>query len=107
MVVGQIPPITWLSLSARVGRGLSGVLRAETRDEASANGLRDMIRGLLAMATVQAPKGPGSQSFLSSLELGGTGSTVSLSFEAPVELLEMLSPPSAPAADPAGESPAR
>lgn len=89
-LAAQLPPITWFAASGRVNGGLSGVLRAETRDEASANNLRDVARGFLALAKLQTASRPELQTLIQSLELGGTGSTVVLSFNLPAEVLDLL-----------------
>ena len=50
----RLPPVTWFSATARVDGGLSAVVRAETSDEESANSLRDVVRGGMALAKLQA-----------------------------------------------------
>jgi hypothetical protein len=86
----QLPTITWFSASGRVDGGVSGVLRAETRDEESANNLRDVARGFLALAKLQSAAKPELQTLVDSLELGGTGATVALSFNVPAEIFDLL-----------------
>jgi hypothetical protein len=90
-LAGRLPPITWFSASGRVDGGLSGVLRAETRDDKSAGDLRDVVRGLLALAKMQAGSSPDLLATVQSLELGGTGKTVALSFDVPAEVFGHLS----------------
>jgi hypothetical protein len=87
-VANQIPPITWFSASAHVNGGLRGVVRAETRDDESATNLRDVVRGFMALAKLQAGSRPEMQTMLQSLELGGTGKTVALSFEVPSQVFD-------------------
>ena len=91
-LAGRLPPITWFSASGRVDGGLSGVLRAETRDDESATNLRDVVRGLLALAKMQAGSRPEMVAMVQSLQLSGTGKTVALSFEVPAEVLNLLGP---------------
>ena len=67
-------------MSSHIDGGLRGTLRAEARDEAAANNLRDVVRGFMALAKMQTASKPELQAMLQSLELGGTGKTVSLSF---------------------------
>ena len=57
-------------------------LRAETRDDAAAQNLREVIRGFMALARLQAGQRQARvmPSSSNSLELGGTGKTVSLGF---------------------------
>jgi hypothetical protein len=89
-LAAQLPAITWFSASGRVDGGVSGVLRAETRDEESANNLRDVARGFLALAKLQTAAKPELQTLVDSLELGGTGATVALSFNVPAEVFDLL-----------------
>src|SRR5205085_3690162 len=49
-VLSQIPAISWFAVSAHINGGLRGTLRAETRDDQSAENLRDVVRGFLALA---------------------------------------------------------
>ena len=58
----------------------AAIVRAETRDDEAANNLRDVVRGFLALAKLQAGAKPELQPMMQSLELGGTGKTVALSF---------------------------
>ena len=64
------------------------MLTADTRDDESANNLRDVVRGFLALAKLQAGGRPELQAMVQSLELGGTGKTVSLSFTVPGEVFD-------------------
>jgi len=89
-VLSQIPAITWFAVSGHVNGGLRGTLRAEARDDESANNLRDVVRGFLALAKLGSNAKPELQSMMQSLELGGTGKTVSLSFAVPAELFDVI-----------------
>jgi len=89
-VASQIPDITWFSVSSHIDGGLRGTVRAEARDEAAANNLRDVVRGFMALARMQTSSKPELQTMLQSLELGGAGKTVSLSFTVPAELFDTL-----------------
>jgi hypothetical protein len=90
-IAGRLPPITWFSASGQVNGGLSGILRAETRDEASATDLRDVIRGFLALVKMQAGSNAALNSMVQSLQLGGTGKTVALSFDIPEAVFDVIS----------------
>ena len=46
------------SVSGHVNGGLRGIVRAETRDDEAANNLRDVVRGFLALAKLQAGRDP-------------------------------------------------
>jgi hypothetical protein len=89
-VASRIPPITWFSVSSHVNGGITGVIRAETRDEESANNLRDVVRGFMALAKMQADSKPEYRTMMQSLQLGGTGKTVALSFAIPAEVFDMI-----------------
>jgi hypothetical protein len=89
-ILSQIPAITWFSASAHINGGLRGTLRADTRDDESANNLRDVVRGFLALAKMGAGAKPELQAVMQSLELSGTGKTVSLSFVVPAELFDVI-----------------
>lgn len=92
----RLPAITWFSVSGRVDSNIRGVLRADARDEQAANDLRDVVRGFLALGKLQAGSQPGLQTLMQSLELGGTGKSVVLSFSIPAELLDALGQRSTP-----------
>jgi hypothetical protein len=89
-VATQLPAITWFSVSGHVDGGLRGVVRAEAGDEEAAKNLRDVVRGFLALARLQAGSKPEFQGLLQSLELGGAGKTVALSFDVPAQLFDLL-----------------
>jgi hypothetical protein len=89
-VAERLPAITWFSASTHIDGGLSGVVRAEARDEEAANNLRDVVRGFLALAKMQAGSRPDVQAMIQSLELGGTGKTVALSFTVPAQIFDAI-----------------
>jgi hypothetical protein len=89
-VASQIPAIALFSVSAHINGGLQGTVRAETRDDEAANNLRDVVRGFLALGKMQSGGRPEVQAMMQSLELGGTGKTVALSFAVPAELFDMM-----------------
>ena len=86
----QLPPVTWLAVSGRIDDGVRAVVRAEARDEAAANNLRDVVRGLVALARLQAGAHPELSALVNSLELGGQGTTVSLGVTVPPAVIDML-----------------
>ena len=89
-VANQLPPITWFSIRGHVDGGLQARLSAEARDDESANMLRDVVRGFLALAKLQTSSKPEFQHFVQSLQLAGTGKTVSLSLEVPSQVFDAL-----------------
>ncbi|MBS1817264.1 MAG: hypothetical protein JSU08_05000 [Acidobacteria bacterium] len=90
-VAQQLPSVTFFSATAHIDSGIRGSLRAETRDEESANGLRDVVRGFLALGRMQASGRPEIAGALQSLQLGGSGTMVSLSFDLPATAIDALS----------------
>ena len=89
-VTQQIPSISLFSASARIDSGVRGIIRAQTRDDESANSLRDVVRGFLALARLQTSASPEISELVQSLQLGGTGKSVSLSFDLPSTALDAL-----------------
>lgn len=89
-IAAQMPAISWFSAAGHINGGVSGVLKAETKDEASAQNLRDVLKGLLALAKMQAGTKPGMQAMADSLILSGEGKNVALSFSVPSEVLDVL-----------------
>lgn len=86
----QIPTISWFSAAGHINGGVSGVLKAETKDEAAAQNLRDVVRGFLALAKMQAGGKPGMKEMIDSLQLSGEGKTVSVAFTVPSEVLDVF-----------------
>jgi hypothetical protein len=89
-VASRIPAITWFAVSGHINGGLRGVVRAETRDEEAANNLRDVVRGFLALGKLQSGGRPEVQTMMQSLELGGSGKTVAVSFTVPAEIFDAI-----------------
>jgi hypothetical protein len=84
----QLAAISWFAISSRIDSDISGSVRADTRDEEAANNLRDVVRGFVALAKLQTGSRPELQPLMQSLELGGTGKSVSLSFLIPGTLID-------------------
>jgi hypothetical protein len=95
-IASHLPAITWFAAKGHINGGLRATLRAETRDDAAAQNLRDVLRGFMALAHLQAGQQTQFSDMLNSLELGGTGKTVSLGFavdSAIIDALGALRPP--------------
>lgn len=86
----RMPPIKWFAAAGHVNGGVSGMLRAEANDEHAADLLRRQVSGLLALGEMVAGSDPKTAAFAKSLQMGGTGKTVSLSFQLPAELLQLI-----------------
>ena len=89
-VTSRLPAITWFAVSGHINGGLRGTIRAEARDDEAANNLRDVVRGFMGLAKMQGGSNPSAQLMMQSLELGGTGKTVSLSFSVPAEVFDAV-----------------
>jgi hypothetical protein len=87
-VTEQVPPLRFFSATGHLDGGLTGRIQAEAADDAAGQQLRDVVRGFLALGKLQAGSRPEFQAMLNSLELGGTGRTVSLSFSVAPEALQ-------------------
>jgi hypothetical protein len=86
----KLPQISWFSIKGVVGSGIEGQLRAEARDDMAAQDLRQVIQGFMALARMQAGSQPAIADFMNSLQLGGTGKTVSLSFSVPPSVIDAI-----------------
>jgi hypothetical protein len=91
-VARQIPFVKTFAAAGHINGGLTGMLRAEARDDQSAENLRDVVRGFMALARMQSQSDPKIAALTQSLELTGSGKTVSLSFTLPPELFELMAP---------------
>jgi hypothetical protein len=89
-LASQLPAINWFAASGQVNGGVRGLLRAETRDEMAAQDLREVVRGFLALARLQAGQNPQVRAMMNSIELGGTGRTVSVGFSLAPEVIDAL-----------------
>jgi len=89
-VANQIPPVKWFAAAGRINGGMNGMLKAEARDEQAAQNLRDVINGFLALGKLQAGSRPEVQALMQSINLGGTGKWVEISFTVPGELLDAV-----------------
>jgi hypothetical protein len=89
-IASAMPAISWFSAAGHINGGVSGTFKAQTKDEATAQNLRDVMRGFLAMAKMHAGSKPGMQQMVDSLVLSGDGTNVALSFSIPSEVLDVL-----------------
>jgi len=89
-IQARVPAIQWFSAAGHINGGVSGIVKAEARDEEAANNLRDVVRGFLGLARMQAGSRPELKAMVDSLQLGGDGKTVSIAFVVPAEVLDVL-----------------
>lgn len=87
-IAQQLPPINWFAASGHIDSGVRGIVRVEAKDEKSAQDLRQVIQGVMALARLQAGQRAEFADLINSLELGGQGTTVSLGFSVPGSLIE-------------------
>lgn len=89
-IKGQLPAVQWFAITGHVNGGVSGTMRAEARDDQSAENLRAVINGGLALARMQMGKDAKLDAIINSLQMSGTGKTVGLSFSLPSDVIDML-----------------
>ena len=89
-IASQLPPITWVAAKGHINGGLRATLRAETRDDEAAQNLREVIRGFMALAKLQAGQRTEFSELVNSLELGGTGKTVAIGFAIDSAIIDAL-----------------
>ena len=85
-----MPAISWFSAAGHVNGGVSGTIKAEAKDDASAQNLREVIQGVLAVAKMQSGNNPAVKIMADSLILSGEGKTVAVAFTVPSELLDVI-----------------
>ena len=89
-IASKMPPITWFAASGHINGGISGTLRAEATDDASAELLRRQVSGALAFGEMVSKSDPKVAAMINSLQLSGTGKTVSITFSVPAEVLALI-----------------
>ena len=89
-IQAHLPAIQWFSAATHINGGVSGVFKAEARDEESAKNMRDVLNGFLALAKMQSSSQPELRSMVDSLQLSGDGKNVAISFTLPSELFDAL-----------------
>ena len=86
----KVPALSWFSAAGHLNGGISGTVKAEAKDDEAATNLRDMLRGVMAMAKLQAGDKPAMKAMVDSLQLGGEGKTVAVAFSVPAEMFDAL-----------------
>jgi hypothetical protein len=89
-VAGKLPQISWFSAKGVIHSGVDAQIRAEARDEMAAQDLRQVIQGFMALARMQATNQPAIADFMNSIQMGGQGKTVSLSFSVPSTVIDAI-----------------
>lgn len=91
---GHVPPVRLMSVRADVNGAVRARIRAEANDAASADELREVVRGFIALARMQSGSQPQLESALKSVELSGSDRTVQLLVSLSPEALRFLPRPS-------------
>ncbi|HYT74540.1 MAG TPA: hypothetical protein VEL79_07320 [Vicinamibacterales bacterium] len=102
-VSSRLPALKTFAVMSHIDGGVSGSFRAEARDDQSAENLRQVIQGFLAMGRMTSANDPKATAMLNSLQLSGTGKTVALSFAIPSEVLDMIPMNKRPMIDKGGD----
>jgi hypothetical protein len=89
-IQAYIPAIQWFSAATHINGGVSGVFKAEARDEESAKNMRDVLNGFLALARMHSSTQPELKMMVDSVLLSGDGKNVAVSFTLPSELFDAL-----------------
>ena len=89
-IQAYLPAIERFSAATHINGGVSGVFKAEARDEESAKNMRDVLNGFIALAKMQASSQPELKTMADSLQLSGDGKNVAVSFTLPSELFDAL-----------------
>lgn len=92
----QMPAVTAFALSGRIDSEVSASVSIEGRDEKAGQHLRDLARGVLALAQSQTTGRAELQALIDSVQLTGTGTTATLSFRLPSEALDLILSAEAP-----------
>jgi hypothetical protein len=87
-IATKLPAIKTFAVMTHIDGGVTGSLRAETKDDPSADNLRQVVQGLLALGRMT--NDPKATALMNSLQLSGSGKTVKLSFSVPSEVLDMI-----------------
>jgi hypothetical protein len=87
-IASKLPAIKNFAVMTHIDGGITGRVRAETLDDESANNLRQVVQGLLALGKMT--NDPKATALINSMQLTGTGKTVSLSFAVPAEVIDMI-----------------
>ena len=89
-LASRLPAIAWFSASGSVDDGIKGMVKAEARDDQAAQDLREVIRGFMALARMQAGNKAEFGALINSLQLSGQGRDVTLAFSVPQDMLDTL-----------------
>ena len=89
-LMNNLPAVTYVAATAQIARGVSGRLRAQTRDAQAVRDLSDAARGFIALGKLQTGARPELQTVLESLQLQSEDNAVTVSFALPSSALQAL-----------------
>ena len=89
-VESQIPPVDAFAVGGRFNGGVNTSITAETRNAEAGQDLRNVVQIFLALARMRSRSQPELSVMLDTVKLSNAGSTVTLSFVVPAEVLEMV-----------------
>jgi hypothetical protein len=85
----RLAAVQWFAVTARVDRGVSGVMKAQARDDQSGEDLRAVVRGGIAAARLVGGQNPKLDMAMNSLQVSGNGKEVAVTFSVPPEVFDM------------------
>ena len=91
-VASRMPPIAAMAIGGLVNGDLSASLMVETRDEQTGQDLHSIVQGFLALARLQMGSRPDRQKLFDSIQLMHAGRDVTLAFDLPAEIFELVAP---------------
>jgi len=92
----QLPALLGLTVTGDLDPEVSFALTGEARDAAAAKNLADVVRGLVAMASLQSQQKPELQQLASAVSVATEENRVLVNARIPYELIEALQPKKAP-----------
>jgi hypothetical protein len=93
----QLPALQSLTVTGDLDPQVSVAITGEARDALAAQNLADVVRGLVAMASLQAQQRPELQQLASAISVTTEENRVLVNARVPYETLEMLQPKPKPA----------
>lgn len=89
-VRSHLTGIEWVAISADIGSGVRGYVRADTIDDQAGEQLRSVVNGALAAARMFGGQDPKVGAALQAVQTSGSGKTAQLSFVVGPELLDLM-----------------
>jgi hypothetical protein len=88
----QLSTVQYFAIGAHVDGGVKGTVRAEARDDKSAEDLRAIVNGALAAGRLFSgtQQNKALETAINSMQMSGSGKTVAITFSVSPEMLDML-----------------